>query len=54
MIVVERDRVLVLWGTSSVKETLDPLEWPGVYRERNETQDKSFKRMIAHGALNVN
>jgi hypothetical protein len=54
VIVVERERVLVFWGTSWVKETLAPLEWPGVYRERNETQEKSFKRMIAHGALNVN
>jgi hypothetical protein len=54
VIVVERERVLVFWGTSAVKEPLAPLEWPGVYRGRNETQEKSFKRMIAHGALNVN
>ncbi len=54
VIVVDRERVLVFWGTSAVKETLAPLEWPGVYRERNEMQEKSFKRMIAHGALNVN
>lgn len=54
VIVVDSDRVLVFWGTSLVKETVDLMEWPRVYRERNETQEKSFKRMIAHGALNVN
>ena len=54
VIVVDRERVLVFWGTSVVKDTLDLLEWPRVYRARNETQEKSFKRMIEHGALNVN
>ena len=29
-------------------------EWPRVYRERNEIQENSFKRMIDHGALNTN
>jgi hypothetical protein len=53
VLVVERDRVVVFGGTSLVKETLVPLEWPGVSRERNETQEKSFKRMSAPGALNV-
>jgi len=29
-------------------------EWPRVYRERNEIQENSFKRMSDHGALNTN
>jgi hypothetical protein len=46
--------VLVYWGTSKVKETLAPLRWPEVYRQRSELQEQSFKRMKAHGALDVN
>jgi hypothetical protein len=45
---------LVYWGTPKVKETLETLEWPRVYRERSEIQENSFKRMIDHGALNTN
>ncbi|MCP4396084.1 MAG: hypothetical protein GY801_02065 [bacterium] len=48
------ERVLAHWGTSTVKATLDLLQWPGVYRQRNEVQEQSFKRMKAHGALDVN
>lgn len=48
------ERVLVYWGTSKVKQTLNPLQWPEVYRQRSEIQENSFKRMNAHGALNVN
>jgi hypothetical protein len=44
----------VYWGTPKVKETLETLEWPRVYRERSEIQENSFKRMIDHGALNTN
>ncbi len=29
-------------------------QWPRVYRERNEIQENSFKRMIEHGALKTN
>jgi hypothetical protein len=54
VIVVEPERVLVFWGTSKVLASLPYLEWPQVYRDRNEIQEKSFKRMIAHEALNVN
>lgn len=55
VIVVQADgRVLVYWGTSRVKKTLEPLEWPHVYRNRNDVQENSFKRMIEHGALNIN
>ena len=41
-------------GTPQVKETLETTEWPRVYRERNERQEHSFKRMIDYGALNTN
>jgi hypothetical protein len=54
VLVETSERVLVYWGTSKVKETLDPLQWPAVYRQRSETQENSFKRMKAHGALDVN
>src|SRR5216683_4022044 len=47
-------KTLVYWGTPKVKEVLEPREWPRVYRERNEIQENSFKRMIDHGALNTN
>jgi hypothetical protein len=47
-------KTLVYWGTPKVKETVEPIEWPRVYRARSELQENSFKRMIAHGALNTN
>lgn len=47
-------KTLVYWGTPMVKETLEITKWPRVYRERNERQEQSFKRMIDHGALNTN
>jgi len=47
-------KTLVYWGTPQVKATLETTEWPRVYRERNERQEHSFKRMIDHGALNTN
>jgi hypothetical protein len=47
-------KILVYWGTPQVKETLETTEWPRVYLERNEIQEHSFKRMIDHGALNIN
>jgi len=43
-------KILVYWGTSKVKDTLEPTQWPRVYRERNEIQENGFKRMIDHGA----
>lgn len=48
------ERVLAYWGTSKVGEHFDPLQWPLLYRQRSEIQENSFRRMIAHGALNVN
>jgi hypothetical protein len=47
-------KTLVYWGTPKGKETMEPIEWPRVYRARSEIQENSFKRMIAHGALNTN
>jgi len=47
-------KILVYWGTPKVQATLEATEWPRVYRERNEIQEHSFKRMIDHGALNTN
>ncbi len=47
-------KTLVYWGTPALKAALDVLEWPRVYRERTERQENSFKRMIAHGALDIN
>src|SRR6266704_5036414 len=47
-------KTLVYWGTPQVKETLAPTAWPRVYRERTERQENSFKRMIDHGALEIN
>jgi hypothetical protein len=47
-------KTLVYWGTSQVKAAVAALEWPQLYRERNEIQENGFKRMIDHGALNIN
>ena len=47
-------KTLVYWGTPALKAALDVREWPRVYRERTEIQENSFKRMIAHGALDIN
>lgn len=45
---------LVYWGTPQVKAELETGEWPEVYRARTELQENAFKRMIEHGALNIN
>ena len=47
-------KTLVYWGTPKLKAALEVSEWPRVYRERTEIQDNSFKRMIDHGALDIN
>jgi len=47
-------KTLVYWGTPKVKAALAPTEWSRVYRERTERQENSFKRMIDHGALEIN
>ncbi len=47
-------KTLVYWGTPALKAALEVLEWPRVYRDRTEIQENSFKRMIDHGALDIN
>ena len=55
-VIVQSDegKTLVYWGTPRVKTILEPAQWPQVYRERNELQENSFKRMKDHGALETN
>ena len=48
------DKTLVYWGTPKVEDALETSQWPRVYRERNEIQEHSFKRMNDHGALKTN
>lgn len=48
------DKTLVYWGTPKVEDALEPPQWPRVYRERNEMQAHSCKRMNDHGALKIN
>ena len=45
---------MVYWGTPKVKATLEVSICPQAYRERIEIQENSFKRMIDHGALDIN
>lgn len=47
-------KTLVYWGTPQVASILEARTWPRVYGERSEIQENSFKRMIDHGALNIN
>jgi len=47
------DKTLVYWGTPQVQAVLAAREWPRVYRERNEMQERSFKGMINHGGLDI-
>lgn len=47
-------KTLVSWATPQVESVLAASIWPRVYRERTEIQENSFKRMIDHGALNIN
>ena len=50
----QEGKTLVYWGTPKLKAALEVSEWPRVYRERTEIQENSFKRMIDHGALDIN
>jgi hypothetical protein len=45
---------VVSWGTPQGKATVEVTQWPRGYRERNERQEHSCKRLIDHGALNTN
>jgi hypothetical protein len=47
-------KTLVYWATPQVESVVEMAAWPRVYRERTELQENSFKRMIEHGALNIN
>lgn len=54
MVQAAAGKTLVYWGTPKIEETLERSQWPGVYRQRNERQELSFKGMIDHGALDIN
>jgi hypothetical protein len=54
VIVEKKDRLLPYWGTSHAQKIVDPAQWPEIYSQRTEVQENNFKRMIEHGALNVN
>lgn len=47
-------KLLVYWGSAKVKAGLKASEWPEMYRARTELQENAFKRMIEHGALDIN
>jgi hypothetical protein len=53
-IVKKEDRLLPYWGTPALAEAAEPLQWPKIYSQRAEVQENCFKRMIDHGALNIN
>jgi hypothetical protein len=48
------ERVLAYWGTPKVKEQLEAMQWPDVYRQRTHLQEQRFKEMKAYEALDVN
>src|SRR6266403_1015109 len=50
----QEGKTLVYWGSSKVKAELEAHQWPEVYRARTEIQENAFKRMIDHGALDIN
>ena len=47
-------QVWVYWGTPHLEESIEPIQWPRLYRQRSEIQENRFKRMIEHGALDTN
>jgi hypothetical protein len=50
----QESKILVYWGSPKVKAELAAVAWPEVYRARTELQENAFKRMIEHGALDIN
>ena len=50
----QESKILVYWGSAKVKAELAAVAWPEVYRARTELQENAFKRMIEHGALDIN
>jgi hypothetical protein len=47
-------KTLVYWGSPRVKAALEAEVWPELYRARTELQENAFRRMIDHGALDIN
>lgn len=47
-------KTLVYWGNPKLASSLEAQEWPELYRARTEIQENAFKRMIEHGALDIN
>ena len=47
-------KTLVYWGSPRVQAELEAQKWPELYRARTEIQENAFKRMIEHGALDIN
>jgi hypothetical protein len=47
-------KLLVYWGSAKVKAKWEASTWPEMYRARTELQENAFKRMIEHGALDIN
>ncbi len=54
VLAVRDGKVLPFWGTEAVANKVAYLDWPGLYSQRTENQENSFKRMKEHGALDVN
>ncbi|MDQ3954746.1 MAG: hypothetical protein M3285_04255 [Actinomycetota bacterium] len=54
IVALQARKTLVYWGTPKVKAELEAGQWPEVYRARTELQENAFKRMIEHGALDIN
>lgn len=47
-------KTLVYWATPKMAAELETTQWPDVYRARTEIQENGFRRMIDHGALDIN
>ncbi len=50
----EEKKLLPFWGTPAVAEKVPYIDWPGLYSQRTEIQENSFRRMKEHGALTTN
>lgn len=47
-------KTLGYWATPQVEAVLEGTAWPRVSRARNERQEHRLKRMIDHGARDIN
>src|SRR5207245_9555008 len=54
IVVPKEGKTFVDWGTPQLKATVEVSAWPQLYRERTEIQENSCKRLIDHGALEIN